>query len=120
MRGHRLVFADDGLILAKDIYSVNSRNISGIDPLGQFDITVGLISNLSKDSVKGAFRGSKKLTQQGEEIAVPKHNTSNYNNGMGVSFNANSGEKEDNPMVGHAEGIDIHPYSLYLVPLITY
>ena len=37
-----------------------------------------------------------------------------------VYLDSNIGTKETNPMYGHANGDDIHPYSLYLVPLITY
>lgn len=35
-------------------------------------------------------------------------------------LDANIGTEETNPMYGHATGPDIHPYSIYLVPLITY
>lgn len=37
-----------------------------------------------------------------------------------IGLNANLGNKTDNPMAGHASGDDIHPYSIYLAPLITY
>ena len=37
-----------------------------------------------------------------------------------IGLNANYGNKENNPMAGHAVGPDIHPYSIYLVPLISY
>lgn len=37
-----------------------------------------------------------------------------------LKINANEGTKETNLMAGHANGDDIHPYSIYLVPLITY
>ncbi|HIS14729.1 MAG TPA: hypothetical protein IAA76_09170 [Candidatus Ornithospirochaeta stercorigallinarum] len=37
-----------------------------------------------------------------------------------IGFNANYGNKENNPMAGHAVGPDVHPYSIYMVPLITY
>ena len=35
-------------------------------------------------------------------------------------FDANDGDISENPMAGHANGDDIHPYSIYLAPLITY
>lgn len=37
-----------------------------------------------------------------------------------LAFDANRGSTEQNPMAGHASGGDVHPYSIYLVPLITY
>lgn len=53
-------------------------------------------------------------TQQSSPIII--QDTTQY----GVGLNANAGIKEDNPMAGHAVGPDIHPYSIYMVPLITY
>lgn len=57
---------------------------------------------------------SNLYTQQSSPVLI--QDTTQY----GVGFNANAGIKEDNPMSGHAVGPDIHPYSIYLVPLITY
>ena len=37
-----------------------------------------------------------------------------------LKINANKGTKETNLMAGHANADDIHPYSIYLVPLISY
>lgn len=37
-----------------------------------------------------------------------------------IPFNANNGNKEDNPMAGHANGTDIHPYNISYLPLISY
>lgn len=37
-----------------------------------------------------------------------------------VYLDANRGDTSSNLMSGHAVGPDIHPYSIYLVPLITY
>ena len=37
-----------------------------------------------------------------------------------LKIDVNKGTKEKNPIAGHANANDIHPYSLYLVPLITY
>lgn len=36
-----------------------------------------------------------------------------------LHFDSNDGELTANPMVGHSEGPDIHPYSLSLIPLIA-
>ena len=33
-------------------------------------------------------------------------------------FNANKGDKTINPIAGHADGSDIHPYNVSLLPLI--
>ena len=37
-----------------------------------------------------------------------------------VYLNVNGGDTLSNPMSGHAVGPDIHPYSIYMVPLISY
>ena len=43
------------------------------------------------------------------------------NNSVYINFDANIDSNNfGNKMVGHANGDDIHPYSLYLVPLISY
>ena len=43
------------------------------------------------------------------------------NNSVYINFDANIDTNGyGNPMHGHANGDDIHPYSIYLVPLITY
>lgn len=38
----------------------------------------------------------------------------------GLSFKASNGDEQSNPISRHATGPDIHPYSMYFVPLITY
>ena len=56
-----------------------------------------------------------------ENAAVLQGNSSDPDwNSLDFFFEANAGNKADNPTAGHAIGPDIHPYSLYLVPLITY
>ena len=41
-------------------------------------------------------------------------------NSLDFYFEANSGNKADNPMVGHATGSDIKPYSMRVLYLISY
>lgn len=43
-----------------------------------------------------------------------------YNNHSVISFDANEGTKEDNLMAGHANGVDIHPYTMRVLYLIAY
>ncbi len=38
----------------------------------------------------------------------------------GIVFDANRGDAYYNPMAGHANGDDIHPYNIALLPLISY
>lgn len=35
-------------------------------------------------------------------------------------FDANDGDISENPMAGHANGEDIHPYNISLLPLVAY
>lgn len=35
-----------------------------------------------------------------------------------LSFSANAGNATDNPMAGHANGDDIHPYNISMIPII--
>lgn len=37
-----------------------------------------------------------------------------------ITFDANEGTKEDNLMAGHANGVDIHPYTMRVLYLIAY
>lgn len=90
----------------------------GRDNLGWYGEYTGLIVN-DQNGKFGAMKGeqntfSNLYTQQSSPVLI--QDTATY----GVGFNANAGTKEDNPMYGHATGPDIHPYSIYLVPLITY
>ena len=39
---------------------------------------------------------------------------------LDANVNSIAGSETQNPMAGHAVGPDIHPYSIYFVPLITY
>ena len=39
---------------------------------------------------------------------------------LDANINSTVGIETQNPMAGHANGDDIHPYSIYLVPLISY
>ena len=39
---------------------------------------------------------------------------------LDANINSAVSPEPQNPMAGHAVGPDIHPYSIYLVPLITY
>ena len=62
----------------------------------------------------GAFSTVKKgngATRQGSD-----------GNDMDISFSANEGQTDDNPMAGHANGEDneIRPYTIYALPLISY
>ena len=43
-----------------------------------------------------------------------------YNNHSVISFDANGGTREDNLMAGHANGVDIHPYTMRVLYLIAY
>ena len=43
-----------------------------------------------------------------------------YNNYSVISFNANSGEKDTNPMSGHANDVYIHPHTIFALPLIAF
>lgn len=49
----------------------------------------------------------------------PTGNTGSMKSGTYIDAN-HTGTSVKNPMAGHATGPDIHPYSMYLVPLITY
>ena len=48
--------------------------------------------------------------------------TGSDGNDMDISFSANEGQPDDNPMAGHANGEDneIRPYTIYALPLISY
>lgn len=39
---------------------------------------------------------------------------------LDANINSTVSVSTQNPMAGHATGPDIHPYSIYLVPLISY
>ena len=40
--------------------------------------------------------------------------------GKPLTFNSNNGTTSTNPMAGHANGSDIHPYDIYFLPIIAY
>ena len=79
----------------------------------------GYCAIFSKNETYGAFS----LTLENNK---PVANVGNFTNKSerdmyeNVYLDSNIGTKETNPMYGHANGGDIHPYSIYLVPLITY
>lgn len=43
-----------------------------------------------------------------------------YNNHSVISFDANAGDETTNLMAGHANGVDIHPYTMRVLYLIAY
>ena len=99
------------------------RNIKGI----QYSITNSIASTINA----GVYaQGSFGWIQDD----VVKRNTSGEDTGGGISlaFDANAGYIDpnygtnafltayDNPMQGHADGNDIHPYNISMLPLIAY
>ena len=94
------------------------RNIRGKDNLGWYGEYTGIIAN-DQNGKFGVFKGiqnSFSALYANQAVPILIQESTQY----GIGFDANTGIKEDNPMVGHAVGPDIHPYSIYLVPLITY
>ena len=62
---------------------------------------------------RGAFSSSVESSNQ--------ISGSGANNSVYINFDANVDSNNfGNKMSGHANGNDIHPYSIYLVPLISY
>ena len=48
------------------------------------------------------------------------YDTGNWTVYVAFNLDANQGSSSTNPMAGHANGADIHPYNISLVPLISY
>ena len=66
----------------------------------------------------GAFR-----TTINRSNALSAGKEAGYNYGdlyLDANISTQGGVEIVNPMAGHANGKDIHPYSIYMVPLITY
>lgn len=60
------------------------------------------------------------VTAPSNVFLQPQNSPSGVETSEIVHINANEGKSSSNPMFNHANGDDIHPYSIYLVPLITY
>ena len=68
---------------------------------------------------KGSPLGAFNTTQQNEEVLSAGNSQGIKYNSLNLNANE-SNNNSSNKMAGHANGDDIHPYSLYLVPLISY
>ena len=81
----------------------------------------GLYFNIDRNVIEGLMPGCFYAYSSGyNRWASMSSVQSEVDKPRGIRIDVNSGNKTDNPMAGHATGPDIHPYSIYLVPLITY
>lgn len=60
------------------------------------------------------------MTELSNVFLQPQDSPSGVETSEIVYLDANRGDTSSNPMSGHAVGPDIHPYSVYMVPLISY
>lgn len=81
----------------------------------------GLYFNIDRNVIEGLMPGCFYAYSSGyNRWASMSSVQSEVDKPRGIRIDVNSGNKTDNPMAGHANGDDIHPYSIYLVPLISY
>ena len=85
------------------------RNITASAAGGEGAKLHGLL--FTADRQYGAFRAGKTTTDSFAGAST---------DGYYLDFNANTGDKNTNPMAGHANGSEIRPYSIYALPLISY
>lgn len=65
----------------------------------------------------GGYKGAFYKSSPGNR----KIKTGGWDNDLCIGFNANQDNNSyGNPMAGHANGEDIHPYTIYALPLIAY
>ena len=69
----------------------------------------------------GSLTGRWTSSAVTQTLTVKTDHLQGYATDSGIEFNANSDAGLDgNPMAGHANGSDIHPYNIKMLPLIAY
>ena len=97
---------------------------------GFADSTIGTKQDDAIRNITGAVTSysNKDQTQSDSGAMYGTWKTFNYSVSGGSNklygrdffFDANNGTTSTNPMAGHANGDDIHPYDIYFLPIIAY
>lgn len=66
------------------------------------------------------MKGEKHIAPAQAQLGIGEHFEHFTGLTIGVGFDANAGDKTHNPMAGHANGNDIHPHNISLLPLISF